>query len=83
LIYPKFSDDNVVDDGLDLSPCVVIAGSGELEVGDAQGLDLQVLALELGPHGEFLPALPEPVSAFAKLSNHWRMMRHLQGSQIF
>lgn len=45
---------------------------------DAQRLHFEVLALELGPHGELLPASPEGVGAFAVLSNHGRMVRNLE-----
>jgi len=46
-------------------------------VRDTKRLHFQVLALELGPHGELLPTLPESVDALAELSNHGWMVRHL------
>ena len=57
LVYPQFTDDNVVYDCLDFAPGVVVS-VGELQMSDAQRFDLQVLALEPGPHRELLPALP-------------------------
>ena len=57
LVYPQFTDDNVVYDCLDFAPGVVVS-VGELQMGDAQRFNLQVLALEPGPHRELLPALP-------------------------
>jgi hypothetical protein len=47
-------------------------------VRDTKRLHFQVLALELGPHGELLPTLPESVDALAELSNHGWMVRHLK-----
>ena len=47
LIDPKFSDDNVVYDGLDLTPGVVVAGVLKLQMSDAERFDLQVFSLEL------------------------------------
>ena len=57
LVDPELSNDDVVHDGLDFSPGVVVP-VGKLQVSDAQRLDLQVLALEPGAHGELLPTLP-------------------------
>ena len=74
LINPEFSDDNVVDDSLDFSPGVVIAGVLKLQVSDSQWFDLEILSLELRPHRELLPTPPEAVAAFAELSNHWRVV---------
>ncbi len=66
-----------MDDRLDLSPGVMIAGILELQVSDSQWFDLEILSLELGPHGELLPTPPKSVAAFAELSNHRRVVRHL------
>lgn len=66
----------------DLSPRVVIVRLGKLQVGNPQGLDLQVLALELGPHAELLPAPPEAGGAFAILSHHRRVVRDLLGNAL-
>ena len=82
LVYPEFSDDNIVDDSFDFTPGVMIAGVRKLEVSNTQGFDLQIFALELRPHGEFLPTSPQTVCAFAKLSNHWRVVRHLAKKNV-
>lgn len=59
-----------------LPPRVLVAGAGEHGGGAAQRHDLQVLAAELGRHGELLPALPARL-ALAELRHHRRVVGHL------
>lgn len=78
LVDPQLADDDVVHHSLHLPPGVVVPGLWKVQVCDAQGLHLQVLPLELGPHGELLPALPLlPAGALAVLSHHGRVVGHL------
>ena len=76
VFHPQLANDDIVYDGLDLPPGVVVAGLGELQVGDAEGLHLQVLAPELGAAGELLPAGPAEVG-LAVLRHHRRVVQHL------
>lgn len=76
VVDPKLADDDVVHGRVHLAPRVVVARLFEIQVGDAERYDLQVLAPELARHGELLPQLP--VAALAVLGQHRRVVTHLQ-----
>ena len=58
VVDPELAEDEVVDDGGDLAPRVVVAALGEEHVLDPQRLELEVLPPEPGARPVLLPGLP-------------------------
>ena len=58
VVDPQLAEDEVVDDGGDLAPRVVVAALGEEHVLDPQRLELEVLPPEPGARPVLLPGLP-------------------------
>ena len=56
----------------------MIFAAGKVDVYDAEGADLEVLAAELAAYGHFLPALPTAVGSLAMHRGDGRVMGHLK-----
>ena len=61
VVDPELSYDDIVYNCFDFPPSIMVARAWKLQVCDAQGLHLQVLALELALAGELLPTSPTRV----------------------
>jgi ribonuclease D len=79
LIQIRVEDDTYLLDAPNLSAAAVadLFKNSAVAIVHAAQQDLEILSLELGPHGELLPTPPKSVAAFAELSNHRRVVRHL------
>ena len=76
VVDPELSYDDIVYNCFDFPPSIMVARAWKLQVCDAQGLHLQVLALELALAGELLPTSPTRVG-LAVLGDHRRVVQHL------
>ena len=76
------ANDNVVNNGFDFTPSVMIACLWKLQMGNAQGFDFKIFPLEFGSHGKFLPSFPIPMDIFTMLGQHWGMVGDLFTYQL-
>jgi len=77
VIHPQFAHNDIVHSRGDFAPSIMIARVGELQVGNVDWIHRKVLATKFTCHSKFPPA--HPITTFAVLGEHWRMMADLLG----